>query len=298
MDPEKTKKWPYLKWPWDLVVYAGLLLLLRVLAVPLILLLIGWNKKHRPNRDYCLRRTRDQLVRLVWAAAALLLAAAGGAYLTLAWTGDRAGWDLMEYGKLAAAGLLAVGGILVAGYEAYTGLRDAFCPGKSRLARSIRTQLPYPEEAPPVDELFAMVDEDIRKNGRWFGRLAVGSQWVLGEQAMYLPRVRAVFWQDAVRSRRSGRQVTTVRILQLYLLDDRRQQQCAELRTPAQLQAALDWLRQVAPAAVFAPWDSRECRALTEADEQQWQAAEQAFAGRKARLEYRAVDCRSAEQGQ
>ena len=35
-----------------------------------------------------------------------------------------------------------------------------------RLAKSIRSQLPYPDEAPPVEELFAMVDRDIQANGQ------------------------------------------------------------------------------------------------------------------------------------
>lgn len=168
MERDKAKKRMYLKWPWNLVVYVLLVVLLRIFAIPVILLLMWWNKKQQPDgpaEGYCLQRTRGRLILLVWAAVALLMAAAGAAYLTLSWTVDKTGWDYMEYIKLAAAGLLAVGGLLVAGYLAYTGLRDAFCPEKSQLARSIRQQLPYPEEAPPVNELFAMVDDDLCRNG-------------------------------------------------------------------------------------------------------------------------------------
>lgn len=150
MQPEKKeKKQFYLKWPWNLVVYILLVVLFRVFSIPLILLLMWWNKKQQPGgpaESYCMQRARGQLIQLVWAAVALLMAAAGAAYLTLSWNADKTGWDSMEYIKLAAAGLLAVGGVLVAGYLAYTGLRDAFCPEKSRLAQSIRDQLPYPEE--------------------------------------------------------------------------------------------------------------------------------------------------------
>lgn len=289
MRPEtKEKKRLYLKWLWNLVVYVLLVILLRVFSIPVILLLIRWNKKQQlngPAEGYCLQRTRGQLILLVWAAGALLLAAAGAAYLTLSREVDKTGWDYMEYVKLAAAGLLAVGGVLVAGYLTYIGLRDAFCPEKSRLARSIRDQLPYPEEAPQVKELFAMVDDDLRRNGRWFGKLAVGSEWILGDEVSYIPRIRGVFWRDEIRTRRSGNRVTTTRILQLWILDDRRQCRSTDLRQPKELQAALDCLRQRMPAAVFAKYDSREYTDCIHADEQQWYFMEQEFERRKTRLE-------------
>lgn len=289
MQPEKKEqKRFYLKWPWDLMVYALLVVLLRVFSIPVILLLVRWNKKQQPDgpaESYCLQRARRQLILLVWAAAALLMAAAGAAYLTLSWKADKTGWDFMEYIKLAAAGLLAVGGVLAAGYLIYTGLRDAFCPEKSRLAQSIRDQLTYPEEAPPAKELFAMVDEDLRRNGRWFGRLAVGSEWILGDEVLYIPRIRGVFWRDEIRTRRSGNRVTTARILQLWFLDDRQQCQPTDLRSPKEMQAALDCLHQRVPAAVFAKYDSREYNDCIHADEQQWYFMEQEFERRKARLE-------------
>lgn len=287
MERDKTKKRMYLKWPWNLVGYVLLVVLLRIFAIPVILLLMWWNKKQQPDgpaEGYCLQRTRGRLILLVWAAVALLMAAAGAAYLTLSWTVDKTGWDYMEYIKLAAAGLLAVSGLLAAGYLAYTGLRDAFCPEKSQLARSIRQQLPYPEEAPPVKELFAMVDEDVRQNGQWFGRLAVGREWILGDEVSYIPRIRGVFWRDETRTRRSGNRVTTTRILQLWILDDRQQCRPTDLRQPKELQAALDCLRQRIPAAVFAKYDSREYNDCIHADEQQWYFMEREFERRKEQL--------------
>ena len=287
MERDKAKKRMYLKWPWNLVVYVLLVVLLRIFAIPVILLLMWWNKKQQPDgpaEGYCLHRTRGLLILLVWAAVALLMAAAGAAYLTLSWTVDKTGWDYMEYIKLAAAGLLAVGGLLVAGYLAYTGLRDAFCPEKSPLARSIRQQLPYPEEAPPVNELFAMVDDDLCRNGQWFGRLAVGHEWILGDEVSYIPHIRGVFWRDETRTRRSGNRVTTTRILQLWILDDRQQCRPTDLRQPKELQAALDCLRQRIPAAVFAKYDSREYNDCIHADEQQWYFMEREFERRKEQL--------------
>ena len=49
MQPEKKKKQFYLKWPWNLVVYILLVILFRVFSIPLILLLMWWNKKQQPG---------------------------------------------------------------------------------------------------------------------------------------------------------------------------------------------------------------------------------------------------------
>ena len=130
-----------------------------------------------------------------------------------------------------------------------------------------------------------MVDDDLRRNGRWFGKLAVGSEWILGDEVSYIPRIRGVFWRDEIRTRRSGNRVTTTRILQLWILDDRRQCRSTDLRQPKELQAALDCLRQRVPAAVFAKYDSREYTDCIHADEQQWYFMEQEFERRKTRLE-------------
>lgn len=289
MHPEKKeKKRFYLKWPWNLAVYVLLAVLFRVLSIPLILLLVWWNEKQQPDgpaEGYCLQRTRRQLIQLVWSAVALLMAAAGAAFLTISWKADKTVWDYTEYIKLAAAGLVAVVGLLVAAYMAYIGLRDAFCPEKSRLAQSIRDQLPYPEEAPPVKELFAMVDEDLRRNGWWFGKLGMGSEWILGDQAFFIPRIRGVFWRDKIRTRRSGNRVSTTRILELWLLDDRQQCESTDFCLPKELQAAVECLRQRVPAAVFGEYDSRVYNDFIHADEQEWHFMEQEYERRKSQLE-------------
>ena len=51
--------------------------------------------------------------------------------------------------------VVGVVAILVGLFLAYRSLRDALVPEKSALAQSIRAQLPYPDEAPAVKELFA-----------------------------------------------------------------------------------------------------------------------------------------------
>ena len=123
----------YLKWPWNLVVYILLVVLFRVFSVPLILLLMWWNKKQQPGgpaEGYCMQRARGQLIQLVWAAVALLMAAAGAAYLTISWNADKTGGDYMEYIKLSAAGLLVVGGVLVAGVSGLHWFAGCFLPGE------------------------------------------------------------------------------------------------------------------------------------------------------------------------
>ena len=81
-DTTGTKKMPskrfYLKWPWNVIVYILLVVVLRIFAIPLILLIMWWNKKQQPDaleKGYCLQRTRGRLIGLIPAA---LLAVGGG----------------------------------------------------------------------------------------------------------------------------------------------------------------------------------------------------------------------------
>lgn len=247
----------WLRWPWSLLVCLLLLLLLRLWAVPVILLLAAWQKKHQPDgpaEGYCLQRTRRRLARLVWAALFLLIGLAAGVFFFDRLQSGRSRWGAEDYFTLAAAGCLAAGALAAGLYEGYTDLRDALVPEQSRLARSIRSQLPHPDEAPGVRELFALVDEDIRQNGQWFDRVAVGAEWVLGDEASFIPRIRAVFGRDEIRRRSSGKRTTTTRIVEIYLLDDRRQVQTTALRNPNELPALMDCLKLRAPDALFLPY--------------------------------------------
>lgn len=247
-----------------------------------------WNKKQQPDgpeEGYCLQRTWGRLIQLVWAAIFLLMAAAGGVYLVTTLPEDRTGWEYMDYIKLAISGVLAAGGLLAAIYEAYTGLRDALCPEKSSLAQSIRNQLPYPDEAPPVQDLFSMVDQDIKQNGQWFGKLAVGKEWVLGDEVSYIPRIRGVFGRDEIRTPHSGGRSRSTRVLQIWIMDDCQRRQVTDLKSPKDLQGALECLYQQVPAAVFGTYGSKEYDKYAYADEEQWQSMERAYRMRKAQLE-------------
>ena len=138
-------------------------------------------------KSYCRSRTRKRLWSLGLAILLLLMAAAAVVYGWMKLQEDKSAWNYEEYVRMTIgwAGVILFGasGIVTA----YTALRDAFFPAKSALARSIRSQLPYPEEAPEVRELFAMVDRDIAENGLWFDRVAVGKEWVLGDEAARSP---------------------------------------------------------------------------------------------------------------
>lgn len=288
----------YLKWPWNLIVSILLLLLLRVFAIPVILLLMAWNKKQQPDgpeEGYCLQRTRRRLARLVWAALFLVIGLACGAVFVVQVTGDKSGWDAMDYATLAVAGVIGLGGIAGGLYEGYTDLRDAFWPEKSRLAQSIRSQLPYPDEAPGVKELFAMVDRDIQENGQWFDRVAVGREWVLGDDASAIARIRAVFGRDEVRHHRHNGRTQTTRIIELYILDDRRQVQVTALRDPKELEPLLNCLRLRAPEALFRPY--KEYLDYCGRSEEEWQALERDFQRRRAQRDQQAENqARAAAQ--
>ena len=79
MEPKETsKKRFYLKWPWNVLVYITLVVLLRIFSIPLILLIMWWNKKQQPDgpeEGYCLQRTRGRLKELILAA---IFAVGGG----------------------------------------------------------------------------------------------------------------------------------------------------------------------------------------------------------------------------
>ena len=262
---EKKEKNPkgqiYLKWPWNILVYILLVIVLRIFAIPVILLIMWWNKKQQPDgpaEGYCLQRTRGRLIQLLWAAIILLVVAAMAVYLVVSWTEGGLERGYKDYIVTIVGGMAMVGGLLIAIYEAYTGVRDVFCPEKSRLAQSIPNQLTHPEEAPPVQELFAMVDDDIRRNGRWFGNLAVGEKWILGDEVSYIPRIRGVFFKDEIRAHHSNGHLRSSRIMQLWIVDDRQNRQLTDFKSPKALKAAFEFLQERVPAAVFGIYDSQE----------------------------------------
>lgn len=275
----------HLKWPWNWVVcgvfVAAAWHFIGIFSLLLAALFLWWQKKRHPDAvpqgGYCLDRTRKRLARLLWSVLYLFLAAGGGVVFFMGFGEEKA--ELSDWAVWIVSGgafLLFTGCFL---YETYTDLRDALCPAKSRLAKSIRSQLPYPDEAPPVEELFAMVDRDIQANGQWFDRVAIGREWVLGDDASSIPRIRGVFSRDEVKVRVTGNRRQSTRIVELWIVDDRRQLQTTTLRSPSELQMAAACLRLRAPEARFDSYERMS--AFIGQTEESWQAAERDFRRRR-----------------
>lgn len=242
----------FLRWPWNVVLYVLLVLALRVFAIPVIVFLVwlqGKNNPHGAAEGYCLSRTRKRLTWLIWAAL-VLVAAAGLLYLLKVGLAlDRAYWETSDYVTLAVCGLggplLLIGGL----YLAYAAIRDSFFPERSALAKSIRSQMPYPEETPPAEELFAMVDRDLRENGQWFGPVGIGREWVLGDGVNSIQRIRGIFVVNELHQHHTQTGVRTSRNMELVLIDDRWQRTVTSFRDLKDLQAAADCLSLRVPEA-------------------------------------------------
>ena len=175
----KEKKGGFLRWPWNVAVYIALLAVFRLFAVPIILILMAVQRKNNPHgveEGYCLSRTRRRFSWVLWGL--LWLAAAAGLFYVfyIGFQQDRTYWESSDYVTLAVSGGGGALFLLLGAYMGYAGARATFFPEKSALAASIRSQLPYPEEAPPVGELFAMVDRDLKANGRWFDEMGIGRE--------------------------------------------------------------------------------------------------------------------------
>ncbi len=248
----EKKKGGFLRWPWNVVVYIALVAVLRLFAIPIILILVAIQRKNNPHgveEGYCLSRTRRRISWVLWGLLWLVLAAGLFAVCYMGFQQDRTYWETSDYVTLAVSGVGGALLLLLGIYMGCTGARDTFFPGKSALANSIRGQLPYPDEAPPVEELFAMVDKDLEANGRWFDSMGIGQEWVLGELASRIDRIRGIFVVDETRTRHSGGRATTSRVLQLVLVDDRWQKHITDFKKPQELRAAADCLALRVPEA-------------------------------------------------
>lgn len=248
----EEKKGRFLRWPWNVVVYVVLFLVLRLFAVPIILFLLWVQQKNNPHgvaEGYCLSRTRKRLTWMIWALLVLAMSAGLLCMLKVGLDQDRTYWETMDYVTLAVCGiggpLLLIGGL----YLGYIAVRDSFFPEKSALAKSIRNQLPYPDNAPPVEELFAMVDADLKENAQWFGPVGIGREWVLGDGANRIDRIRGIFVVNELHQHHTQTGIRTSRNMELVLIDDRWQRTVTSFRDLKDLQAAADCLALRVPYA-------------------------------------------------
>lgn len=259
---KKNKRWSGIPWPWSLILAtvfaAGAGYFIGYLwSVLIALAFLAWQRKQNPGMPtggYCLEKTRKQLSSLGIAVIMLFLGVCCAVYTWVELQEGTAAWETEDYIKMIVGGVGGLGLLLCGIYTAYISVRDAFWPEKSTLARSIRSQLPYPDAAPNVAELFAMVDKDIDENGLWFDKVAVGKEWVLGDEANYIPNIRVFFGRDDIRTHRSGNRVNSTRIVELHILDDRKQHHIMSLRNPRELEPLLNCISLRAPDALRKPY--------------------------------------------
>ena len=94
----EEKKGRFLRWPWNVVVYVLLALVLRIFAVPVILILMWVQRKNNPHgisEGYCLSRTRKRLTWLIWAFLVLVVSAALFFMLKVGLEQDKTYWETM-----------------------------------------------------------------------------------------------------------------------------------------------------------------------------------------------------------
>lgn len=253
MEQEKKNGLSFLRWPWNVVIYILLAISLRIFCIPLILILMGIQKKNNPHgvaEGYCLSRTRKRLPGVLLALLFLFISVALGVFFYSEIRMPNTDRKAEDYLKFVVCGAGAVGMLLAGLYEGFVSVRDTFFPSKSGLAKSIRSQLPFPDEAPPVDELFAMVDKDLKENGEWFDAVGIGKEWVLGDYASRIDRIRAIFMVDEIhRHYTQSGGMRSNRTLQLVLVDDRWKAAITTFHKPGELQAAADSLSFRVPSA-------------------------------------------------
>lgn len=243
---------------------------------------------------YCLDRAKGQAGNFLWGLLMLFLGVCVGVYGYSQLGMDKTGWDSMEYikmgtGLLFGLGLLAVGGCMI-----FVSFRDSFQPGNSTLARSIRSQLPRPEEAPDWQELFAMVDRDLAAGANWFEKVGIGREWVLGDEASYIPNIRGVYGRDEVHHRQGGSGLR--RITQLLIVDDRQQHFVTDMMNPRELDAAIRCLRLRAPLAEFGNY--ADYNRVTSLSQEEWDRREQEFRVRRAKAGERSSAATPAPAGE
>lgn len=248
----KEKKGNFLPWPWNIVVYMLLVIVLRLFAIPIILIMVWIRQKNNPNgvqEGYCLSRTRKKISWVMWGVLCLAFLGASLWLHSIGLQQDQPYWKDVDNGTLIASGVVGGLFLLMGLYMVFHGIKDSFFPEKSALANSIRSQLPYPEEAPPVKELFSLVDGDLKEYGQWFDTLGIGQEWVLGDFATRIDRIRGIFVVDRSRQCHSGNHTRTVRELELVLIDDRWQHWSTSFKKPNELRAAADCLALKVPRA-------------------------------------------------
>lgn len=233
---------------------------------------------------YCLDRAKGQGANALWGLLFFFFGICVGAFSYMELQGDKAGWDYMEYIKLVVGCLACPVLLFLGGVTIYIALRDSMKPGESTLARSIRSQLPNPEAAPHWQELFAMVDRDLAAGANWFDKVGIGREWVLGDEASYIPNIRGVYRRNEIHHRTNG---GNRRVIQLLIVDHRQQRQITDLMDYRDLDAAVQCLRLRAPDAEFGGY--ADYLQVIDLPQDDWDRREHDFRLRRAKREERST---------
>lgn len=92
-----------------------------------------------------------------------------------------------------------------------------------------------------IQAIFAQIDKDIEENGKKFGKIRVGKDWILGIEAMRIDRIRGIFtfrmWRGKMREH------------SICLVDDRQNILTTSLTLAKQLDELNDYLTGLLPRA-------------------------------------------------
>lgn len=243
----------------------------------------------RMQQSDCRRQTKKSLRRIFSALIGFFIAVACGVTFMVRLRSDKTYWEYTDYAALIVAAALAAAGFAFGLYELAVCIRDVFFPEKSRLAKSIRAQLPGPDTGRSAEELFGIVDRDISQNGIWFGgnKAAVGQEWVLSDDAVLISRIRAACGRDQITTHRTGSGVRSSRIIACYLLDDQKQTHRVDFYQPDEMRAFLDCLKLRSPDIFFCSYQEYlSCRT----SEMEWERMLRDFQHRKNEREFRAME--------
>lgn len=129
-----------------------------------------------------------------------------------------------------------------------------------------------------------MVDRDLAAGANWFEKVGIGREWVLGDEASYIPNIRGVYRRHEIHYRSGG---GNRHITQLLIVDHRQKSQITDMMDYRELDAAVQCLRLRAPAAAFG--DYNDYLKIIGCSQDDWDRREHDFRLRQGKLAERAA---------
>lgn len=227
-------------------------------SILLAVAFFSWQNKKRMKANqsgYCLAIVQKRLARVAPAFLMIAIGVCVGVYTYFQLQEGFSDLEFMEKFKIIVAAVITLGFTIGGIAWGYTGIRDALFPDKSSLAKSIQSQLPNQGSLLDSNQLFSIVDRDISENGKWFDKIAVGNEWLLGnDDASYIPRIRLIFGRDEIIRRHTNGSVQTTRITELITIDDLKHSHSNTLSNYKELSPLMDYLLLKNPDAFVKPY--------------------------------------------